>query len=89
MAEAMTLFTLSAAAATLPPAILNVYMAWKPVGGRAGVGAPRRMHRAAGGVCADGRRPVAGGPGGARPGLRMDRHRCAGPFFLPLGSPDA
>ncbi len=36
MAEAMNLFTLSAAAATLPPAILNVYMAWKPVGGRWG-----------------------------------------------------
>lgn len=48
MAEAMTLFTTSAAAATLPPAILNAYMAWKPVGGR-----EARLGRIAAGVAAD------------------------------------
>ena len=48
MAEAMTLFTLSAAAATLPPTILNAYLAWKPVGGR-----EARLGRIAAGVAAD------------------------------------
>ena len=48
MAEAMTLFTTSAAAATLPPAILNGYLAWKPVGGR-----EARLGRIAAGVAAD------------------------------------
>lgn len=48
MAEAMILFTASAATATLPPAIRIAYMAWKPDGGR-----EARLGRITAGVAAD------------------------------------